>query len=188
MSISLPAEATGPVVAVFGASNTAAHDGAFAQAVRCGRLLADNGCVVLTGGYGGTMEAVSQGAAGAGGHVIGVTAPGVFAGRSGANGYVVEEIPAPSLTKRIDIMIDLADACIALDGSIGTLTELLVAWNVAFVARFSGVPPKPVVAVGERWGSLVGDLTGLLATDGSLVTVVPDVDEAVAAVVGALAG
>lgn len=36
-------------------------------------MLAERGHIVLNGGYIGTMEAVSRGAAEAGGHVIGVT-------------------------------------------------------------------------------------------------------------------
>ena len=150
-----------PIVAVFGASRTLPGDAEYEQALRCGKRLAEAGFTVLTGGYSGTMEAVSRGAAQAGGHVIGVTAPDVFASRSTANGFVAEEIAAPTLTGRIDIMMDLAAASIALDGSIGTLTELLIAWNVAFVARFSSTSPKPVVAVGPLWGELVPSLTAI---------------------------
>ena len=46
---------------------------AYAEALALGELLAQRGHTVLTGGYMGTMEAVSDGAAAAGGHVIGVT-------------------------------------------------------------------------------------------------------------------
>ena len=151
-----------------------------------GRLLAEAGLAVMTGGYGGTMEAVSRGAASAGGHVIGVTAPGVFPARDGANAYVAEEIPAPTLTRRIDIMMERADATISLDGSIGTLTELMIAWNIAYVARFSEARPLPVVVVGSKWARIVEDLTAALETDGGLVTIAPGVDEAVAAVTAGL--
>ena len=169
-------------VAVFGASRTMPGDGDYEQAQRCGRLLGEAGYAVITGGYGGSMEAASRGAAEAGGHVIGVTAPEVFASRSTANGYVAEEIPAPTLIKRIDVMLDMAAATIALEGSIGTLTELMMAWNVAFVARFSEVAARPVVAVGERWSRIVPSLSEALGTDGGLVTIVDDVDGAVTAV------
>lgn len=178
----------GPVVAVFGASRTRPGDDDYHDAARCGRLLAEAGFSVLTGGYGGSMEAVSRGAAQAGGHVIGVTAPGIFPDRSGANEYVAHEIPADTLTRRIDIMMDLSSAVIALNGSIGTLTELMVAWNAAFVARFSNSVPRPVIAVGPNWRALVPQLAGSLATDGELVTLVDEVDEAVDAVVRSLRG
>ena len=71
---------------------------------------------------------------------------------------------------------------IVLPGSIGTLTELAVAWNTAFVARFSGGTPYPLVAVGALWRDVVTHLSALLETDGSVVTFVADVDEAVAVV------
>ena len=48
-----------PVIAVFGASRAALGDGVYEQGVECGRLLAEAGYSVATGGYGGLMEAVS---------------------------------------------------------------------------------------------------------------------------------
>jgi uncharacterized protein (TIGR00730 family) len=178
--------ASRPTIAVFGASNLKAGHRRYEEARLCGALLAEAGFAVVTGGYGGSMEAVSQGAAAAGGHVIGVTAPAVFATRSSPNGYLAEEIAAPTLTQRIDIMVDMAEAAIALEGSIGTLAELVVAWNIAFVARFSSARPKPVVAVGERWRGIVPHLADAVATDGGLVTIVDDVPAAVRVVEDAL--
>ena len=58
------------------------------------------------------------------------------------------------------------------------LTELAMAWNLAYVARFDGSRRKPVVAVGSVWRDLVAHLTGLLDTD-DLVTCVDDVESAV---------
>lgn len=170
---------TNPIVAVFGASHAAPGDGHYDQGVDCGRLLVEAGFDVATGGYGGLMEAVSEGARHAGGHVIGVTAPAVFPAREGANRHVVEEKRAPSLTERIHDITTMASATITLHGSLGTATELLVAWNLAFVARFSGATPAPVVTVGASWHRIVADLAAVLDTDGSLVTCVDDVAAAV---------
>jgi uncharacterized protein (TIGR00730 family) len=174
--------ATRPIVAVFGASSCRPGDGLWEEGETCGRLLAEAGYTVSTGGYGGLMEAVSRGANAAGGRVIGVTVPPVFPDRTGANAYVTEEIRADTLTERIHEMTRVASAVIALHGSIGTLTELIVAWNLAFVARFNGTDPLPVIAVGERWRSVVADLTAILDTEGGLVECVPTAVEAVAAV------
>lgn len=133
------------------------------------------------------MEAVSAGASEVGGHVIGVTAPTVFTGRAGPNGHVAEEVPADSLTQRIHELVHMADACIALPGSLGTLTELTVAWNSAFAARFSGAEPLPVVAVGPRWRNVIDHLAGELETDKSVIRCVDNVDEAAAWVIARLA-
>ncbi len=163
---------------MFGASHTDPSGVDYREGLLCGRLLAEAGYEVATGGYGGLMEAVSKGASEAGGHVIGVTAPAAFPGRSSANAYVADEQPASSLTERIRRMSDIGAGFITLPGSIGTLTELMVAWNVAFVQARSG-PARPVVTVGPMWRRLVELLTDELATDGSLVTCVDDVTEAV---------
>ncbi len=174
------------VVAVFGSSQARPGDGTYDSGVECGRLLAEAGFAVATGGYGGVMAAVCEGAAAVGGPTIGVTAPSVFPGRSGANKWVQHEIPAEDLVSRIGLLTTLADGYIAMPGSIGTLAELIIAWNLAYVAPLADVQFGPVVAVGETWTDLIPDLTARLATDGGLVTVVPDVAAAVATVAAEL--
>ncbi len=174
-------------IAVFGASRSTPGDGHYESAVRCGRLLADAGFGVATGGYSGAMEAVSLGAKSAGGHVIGVTAPTVFRDRSKANDHITTEKPATSLIERIGILADGTAGSIALWGSLGTAAELIVAWNLAYVAPFAGEMPKPVIAVGEPWTSLVPHLESELVTTPQLVTVVADVDAAVNEMVRRLA-
>ncbi|VAW06182.1 hypothetical protein MNBD_ACTINO02-810 [hydrothermal vent metagenome] len=176
----------GRVVAVFGASAALPGEADYQTGESCGAALARAGAAVVTGGYAGLMEAVSKGAAQAGGHVIGVTVPGTFVSRPGANPFVKQEVMAPSLTERIHTLIEMSDASIALNGSLGTLTELIVAWNVAYVERFSENEPKPVFAVGQRWDTIVTSLANDLQTDRGLVTNVPDVAAAVAGLIDAL--
>jgi uncharacterized protein (TIGR00730 family) len=170
-------------VTVFGSSSSLPGDGWFERGLRCGRLLGEAGYAVATGGYAGLMEAVSRGASEAGARVIGVTAPTAFPGRPGANPWVDEEIAAASLPERIGRMVEMSAAFVALDGSIGTLTEMLMVWNVAYVDALWSKPTKPVVAVGERWRDLVPSLVTLLDTDGSTIVWVAGVDDAVAEVV-----
>ncbi len=170
---------TQPHVAVFGSSQAQPGDPSYVSTFRLGALLAAEGVAVLNGGYAGLMEAVSRGASESGGHVIGITAPPVFPGRTGANEWISEERAHPTLTERIHDIVTLADATITVAGSLGTLTELLVAWNTAFVARFSGATPKPVIAVGAPWNASIPQLAEELKTDGSLVTTVETIEEAV---------
>jgi hypothetical protein len=166
-------------VSVFGSSQSRPGDPDYEEAVRLGGLLADHGCAVINGGYGGLMEAVSAGAAAGGGRVIGVTAPAVFPGRSSANPYLTDERRAPDLVSRIGMMLDLSDAAITLPGSIGTLTELLMTWNVNYVASFSGKDPIPLITVGPQWAELVPLLTERVSTNGALVTCLDTVEAAV---------
>src|SRR5690606_16486103 len=60
-------------VSVYGGGSPKPGDPAYQQAYELGRLLAEAGYTVMTGGYSGTMEATSRGAKEAGGYVIGVT-------------------------------------------------------------------------------------------------------------------
>jgi uncharacterized protein (TIGR00725 family) len=146
------------VVAVFGSSQTVPGSARWIAAEEIGARCAHAGLAVITGGYGGTMEAVSRGASMAGGTVIGVTAPTLFTRRSGANRYVTHEIHTPNLVERIGTLIGKADGIIALPGSIGTAAELIVSWNLNHVARRNGGVRVPTVAVGDEWR----DLSGLL--------------------------
>jgi uncharacterized protein (TIGR00730 family) len=145
---------TSPTVAVFGSSATLTGQADWSDAETAGRRLAEAGVAVVTGGYGGTMEAASAGAAGAGGRVIGVVAPSLFPTRPRSTAYVTELIEANSLPDRIGTLIDLADAALVLPGAIGTAAELVLAWNHNQIARAGGNDMIPVAAVGRIWAEL----------------------------------
>ncbi len=176
-----------PVVAVFGASQAFPGDGHYEAGVDCGRQLAGAGFAVATGGYGGLMEAVCRGAAAAGGATIGVTAPSIFPKRSGANEWVQHEIAADDLIHRISVLTDIAAGYIAMPGSLGTLAELVIAWNLALVAPFSDQSFGPIVTVGKTWHQVVPDLTRSLGATDDLVKTVLTVEEAVTYLTSALA-
>lgn len=141
---------------------------------------------MINGGYGGTMEAVSKGAVSEGGRVLGVTAPSLFPGRTGANPYVTEVIEAEDLLSRIGTMIDRASGVIALPGSIGTAAELLIVWNSNYVADSRDIRFLPTAAVGEHWKQLSRLLVDEHATNDGDVHFVPTADEAVTWMLGEL--
>jgi uncharacterized protein (TIGR00725 family) len=60
-------------VTVFGSARLGGETPEYADAVRLGRRLAEERHTVMSGGYGGIMEAVSRGAREAGGNVVGIT-------------------------------------------------------------------------------------------------------------------
>lgn len=173
-------------VAVFGSSQAAPGTPAYEEAFLLGRLLARADVEVVNGGYGGVMAAASAGAAAAGGRVIGVTAPTVFPDRTAANPHLTEERPAPSIIERIHTLLDISDAAIALPGNLGTFTELVAAWNVSFVAPFSGKRPKPLVAVGPTWREVLEFLGPRLDAPTELIEQVATVEEAAATALRAL--
>lgn len=166
-------------VAIFGSSATTPGSGQWIDAETAGTICARAGFAVVTGGYGGTMEAASKGANLAGGEVIGVTAPSLFPTRPGANSYVTREIETYSLTERIGVLTSLASGAMALPGSIGTAAELVVAWNLNHVARGNGGRRFPTVAVGDEWRQFRELLIGSLGAGASDIHTVDMATEAV---------
>lgn len=148
-----------PVAAVFGSARVTEQDDEYLIAVRTGRLLAESGWAVMTGGYHGAMEAASRGAGDAGGHVIGVTVAN-WIDRSAPNRWVVEERCAPDLLARLAQLM-AADALIAVGGGVGTLAEVALAWNLK--QRDHAFPP--LVLVGRRWERVLPVLARELVID-----------------------
>lgn len=140
-------------ITVFGGSNPQPGSPAYAQACELGRLLALAGHTVLTGGYIGTMEAVSKGANEVGGHVVGVTCDEIEAWRKvRANAWVQEERRFQTLEQRLNELVHACDAAIALPGGPGTLTEIALTWNLMIV---SAIPLKPLILLGAGWRSVM---------------------------------
>jgi len=143
-------------VSVFGGSHPQAGSPAYLEACELGKLLALGGHTVLTGGYIGTMEAVSRGANEAGGHVIGVTCDDIEAWRAvKPNAWVQEERRFATMQERLNELIHACEAAIALPGGPGTLTEIALAWNLMIV---NSIPPKPLILIGAGWKSVVESL------------------------------
>lgn len=158
------------LVTVFGSSRVQPGTPAFAEARAWGRTIAEAGFGVATGGYNGAMEAVSQGAKEAGGLVVGITAPVLFPQRNGPNVHVDLELPSPSLLTRIERLIDVGVACLALPGGVGTLAEILAAWNLNHIAEMQGKPQKPL---GVHVGRLGVIRAGLEVTPETLQMLTP---------------
>ncbi len=139
-------------VTVFGGSQPKQGSLPYIEAYQLGKLLAQTNHTVLTGGYIGTMEAVSRGANEAGGHVIGVTCNEIERWRGvGANVWVIEERKFETLRQRLDGLIDGCDAAIALPGGPGTLTEIALMWNLMIV---DAIHRKPLILVGLGWQTM----------------------------------
>ena len=136
-------------VTVFGGSQPKPGDLAYTQAFYLGQLLGDAGYTVLTGGYIGTMEAISHGAAEAGGHVVGVTCDEIEAWRSvSPNPWVQEEIRYSTIRQRLFGLIEGCDAAVALPGGIGTLAEVAEMWSHL---QTSAISARPLILVGKEW-------------------------------------
>ncbi len=169
-------------VAVFGGSGIVEGSPEYRAAYRLGVRLARAGFAVITGGYIGTMEAVSRGAHEAGGHVIGVPCDAIERWRPvGPNQWLHETWHTRTLMERLQRMMGGAHAAVVLPGGVGTLTEMALYWNLLFVGEIS---PRPLVVVGEGWHRVLRSLYDHLAAHfpsraRQLLTWVPHVDAAV---------
>jgi uncharacterized protein (TIGR00725 family) len=166
-----------PQVAVFGSARLRPGDPERAETRRLGELLARAGWTVCTGGYDGAMAAASEGAAAAGGHVVGVTVAG-WADRIGANRWVAEERAADGLLARVAELL-ACDAWVAVAGGVGTLSEVALAWNLL---QTGDVGRRPLVLVGPRWRALLPSLRDHLVVDERDLALVRLADDAPAAV------
>jgi len=138
-------------VTVFGGAQSKEGTASYEEALTLGRLLAERGHAVLTGGYMGAMEAVSRGAHESGGHVIGVTCEEIETWRNAkANPWVKEERKKKTLMERLIELIEGCDAAMALPGGVGTLAEISLMWNLMIV---ESMPPRPLILIGSGWQS-----------------------------------
>ena len=143
-----------PLIAVFGSSTARPGDAAWTLAHDLGRELALAGADVMTGGYNGVMEACSQGAHEAGGHVIGVTVE-LFEKRGPVNRWVKQRVHTEHLYERLQHLVERAAGFVVLPGSIGTLTELFLAWTLVSV---NGRARAPIVLLGGHWPAFIDAL------------------------------
>jgi uncharacterized protein (TIGR00730 family) len=149
-------------VSVFGGSQPKPGDSAYNEARQLGELLAKRGHTVMTGGYIGTMEAVSRGASEADGHVIGVTCAEIEHWRTvGPNQWVKEEWKRETLVERLQALIQECDAAMALPGGPGTLTEIMLMWNLMIV---ESMHRRPLILVGDGWQSVFDQFLNSLGT------------------------
>ncbi len=129
-------------------------------AEKVGRLIAENGAILVCGGMGGIMEAASRGASLAKGIVLGIL-PGLS--RREGNPYLTFSIVTGMGDGRNIILVQSCDAIIAIGGRYGTLSEIAFAHKLDI----------PVVGIGT-WRLMRNE-----AIDRKIIEA-PDENEAVA--------
>jgi uncharacterized protein (TIGR00730 family) len=170
------------IITVFGGSLPTPGSAAYQEAQHLGILLAKAGFAVQTGGYIGTMEAISRGASETGGHVIGVTCDEIENWRPVApNEWVKEQKRCATLRERLYRLIDECEGAIALPGGIGTLTEIALTWAEL---QIHPEKSKPLIVVGVGWEETLRTFMAELneyipVVDQNRIIAVPDVESAV---------
>lgn len=117
-----------------------------------GRLLAARGHTVICGGLGGVMEAVCEGASASGGDTVGILPTD---DPDHANPFVDVAIATGLGHARNALVVMNGDAVVAIDGGVGTLSEL----------GYAGVYDRPVAGLNTH------DLPGVEAVDSPVAAV-----------------
>ncbi len=136
-------------VTVFGSSIPKIGEQEYETAYVLGCLLGKSGINVCTGGYQGTMDAVSKGCNESGGEAVGVTLDIYNAVPSK---YLTEEIKCHTLFERLKNLIEIGNAFIVLQGGTGTLVELSLVWEYM---NKNMIEEKPFACHGMLWNEIV---------------------------------
>ena len=140
----------GPRVVAFGSSRVQPGDPAHDLALAVGGHIGRHGLTVVSGGYAGTMGAVSEGTARAGGRVVGITTRS-FADRE-ANSHCDEVEVHDDYPSRMAALLRAGALFVALPGSLGTVSEWVTAWCLASIGQLGGplwVFREPHAPVGD---------------------------------------
>lgn len=147
------------IVTIFGGSRCGEESEEYAQALSVGRLLAEGGFTVCTGGYRGVMEAASRGAHERGGRVIGVV---MNQFKSEPNRYLTEKMASAHFYERLQNLITRSVGFVAIRGAAGTVTELCLVWNKL---QTKVIEPRPLVLLGACWPPVIESFRQHLVVD-----------------------
>ena len=171
-------------ITIFGSSRCVKGDEEYLFAENLGNMLGKLGHNVATGGYQGTMEAISKGASKHNVSVIGVTDPSLFYNMSKdsfevkANEFINKEIKTESLSSRIHHLLENSKAIIVLPGKIGTLTELIVAWNTNYLYNISKDKDViPIFLKKKYWKEIIDNMPRDMELDSNFLKYYKNVEE-----------
>lgn len=175
-------EELGPAIAIFGSARTPARAKAYQQARQMGRLLAEAGYAVISGGGPGTMEAANRGASEAHGRSVGLGIELPF--ESSMNQYINLGVHFRYFFARKVMFLKYAQGFIVMPGGFGTFDELFEALTLLQTGKVSHFP---VVLFGSSyWTGLLDWMREQVLASGNisepdldLVAVTDDVEEAV---------
>ncbi len=178
----------GRAVSVFGSARTKPDHPSYALGVEVGRLLAEAGYAVITGGGPGVMEAANKGACEAGGVSVGLGIE--LPHEQGLNAYVDLGVNFRYFFARKTMFVKYAQGFIVLPGGFGTFDELFEAMTLVQTHK---VTSFPIVLLGTSyWQGLLDWLRSSVLAEGmvnesdlDLLTVTDDPAHAVKVILDA---
>jgi uncharacterized protein (TIGR00730 family) len=138
----------GPAITVFGSARVDPGDPAYAMAREIGRLLAEEGYAVITGGGPGVMEAANRGCQEGGGLSVGCNIE--LPHEQSINSYVDLGVEFRYFFARKTMFVKYADGFVILPGGYGTMDELFEALTLIQTGKIRGFP---VILVGSAFFS-----------------------------------
>ncbi len=140
-----------PAVTVFGSSRAGRDSSEYKMARQIGRMLAERGYGIITGGGPGVMEAANRGAAEVGGRTAGLHIE--LPNQEGPNSYASLVLSFRYFFVRKVMLVKYASAFVLLPGGYGTLDEFT---ETIMLIQTGKVRPFPVVLVGSRfWKGMI---------------------------------
>ncbi len=136
----------------FGSAFITPDEPLYTEIEQLGKLVAESGYDVCSGGYYGSMEAISKGSFVAGGKTIGI---GVKGWEIKPNQYLTGSILAENLMDRILKLINAADAYIIFKGGTGTLLEISAALELM---NKKAMPEKKMIFYTDFWKNMISIL------------------------------
>ena len=153
-----------PAVSIFGSARVAEDSRPYRDARATGRLFAEFGFAVVTGGGPGVMEAANRGAREGGGLSVGfnITLPH----EQGLNPYVDLGMTFKHFYARKTMFVKAAEGFVIFPGGFGTLDELFESLTRIQTGKVLNFPV--VLVDSDYWTELLAWLDGEVVADGMI--------------------
>ncbi|MFA6475408.1 MAG: TIGR00730 family Rossman fold protein [Patescibacteria group bacterium] len=137
-------------ITIFGSARTKPGDRYYDEALKLGKMLANEKYVTITGGGPGVMEAANRGAFEAGGESLGLNIQLPHEQR--VNKYVKKSLGFYFFFTRKVMLTSPSQAFVVFPGGFGTLDEF---FEVITLIQTGKMPRVPIILMGkEYWGAL----------------------------------
>ncbi len=153
-----------PAVTVFGSARVTEDHRAYREAREVGRLFAEAGFTVVTGGGPGVMEAANRGAREGGGLSVGFNI--VLPHEQHSNPYVDVEVVFDHFYVRKTMFVKAAEGFLIFPGGFGTLDELFEALTLIQTGKILDFPV--VLFDSEYWQGLLDWVRDPLLAEGMI--------------------
>ena len=179
-----------PAVSIFGSARVAVGTRTYEAARRAGRLFAEAGLAVVTGGGPGVMEAANRGAREAGGLSVGFNI--VLPHEQGMNPYCDIAVTFTHFYARKTMFVKAAEGFVIFPGGFGTMDELFEALTLIQTGTIGSFPV--VLVDSDYWDEMLEWVKEEMLSEGlvsphdlDLLMVTDDLEDAVERIVSMVA-